>query len=154
MQEFVRVCPICASKNDRNLFTGKFQVPGWFDYYISEEAADTTCPFHKEQKLIKKSMTCKEFDILSVISNEPSFMDIMESLKEENPVEYQLKLAQFKTQAAQIKAEVKKVKCPKCGSTSITTGARGVNMFWGVIGASKTVNRCANCGYTWKPNRR
>lgn len=41
--------------------------------------------------------------------------------------------------------------CPKCGSTSITTGARGVNGFWGFIGASKTVNRCGNCGYTWKP---
>lgn len=44
-------------------------------------------------------------------------------------------------------------KCPKCGSTSITTGARGVNFTWGLIGASKTVNRCANCGYTWKPSR-
>jgi ribosomal protein L37E len=42
--------------------------------------------------------------------------------------------------------------CPKCGSTSISTGARGVNHFWGFIGASQTVNRCANCGHTWKPN--
>lgn len=44
-------------------------------------------------------------------------------------------------------------KCPKCGSTSITTGARGVNLMWGLIGASKTVNRCASCGHTWKPKR-
>lgn len=44
-----------------------------------------------------------------------------------------------------------KTRCPKCGSTSITTGARGVNSFWGLIGASQTVNRCANCGNTWKP---
>ena len=42
-------------------------------------------------------------------------------------------------------------KCPKCGSTAITAGARGVNFTWGFIGASKTVNRCANCGHTWKP---
>lgn len=42
-------------------------------------------------------------------------------------------------------------KCPKCGSTTITSGARGVNFTWGFIGASKTVNRCANCGHTWKP---
>ena len=41
--------------------------------------------------------------------------------------------------------------CPRCGSTSITTGARGVSGFWGFIGASKTVNRCANCGHTWTP---
>lgn len=44
-------------------------------------------------------------------------------------------------------------RCPKCGSTAITTGARGVNWKLGLIGASKTVNRCANCGYTWKPKR-
>ena len=44
------------------------------------------------------------------------------------------------------------VKCPRCGSTQITTGARGVNNFWGLLGASKTVNRCAKCGNTWKPH--
>ncbi len=46
------------------------------------------------------------------------------------------------------------IHCPKCNSTAITTGARGVSWFWGTIGSSKTVNRCANCGYTWKPNGR
>lgn len=45
-------------------------------------------------------------------------------------------------------------KCPKCGSTAITTGARGFNFTLGMIGASKTVNRCANCGHSWKPNGR
>lgn len=44
-----------------------------------------------------------------------------------------------------------KLKCPKCKSTSIATSARGINWTWGLIGASKTVNRCANCGHTWKP---
>lgn len=48
----------------------------------------------------------------------------------------------------------KPVCCPKCGSTSIATTARGVDGFWGLIGASKTVNRCANCGYTWKPKKK
>ena len=43
-------------------------------------------------------------------------------------------------------------RCPKCGSTSITTGARGVNWKLGLIGASKTVNRCGNCGHTWTPH--
>lgn len=43
--------------------------------------------------------------------------------------------------------------CPQCGSTAITTGARGINATLGLIGASKTVNRCGNCGYTWKPSK-
>lgn len=43
--------------------------------------------------------------------------------------------------------------CPKCGSTAITTGARGVNWVFGLVGASKTVNRCGNCGHTWAPGK-
>lgn len=44
-------------------------------------------------------------------------------------------------------------KCPKCGSTAITTGARGVGFFRGFLGANETVNRCGNCAYTWKPSK-
>ena len=43
------------------------------------------------------------------------------------------------------------IKCPKCGSTSITAGQRGFGLLTGLIGSGKTVNRCANCGYKWKP---
>lgn len=42
-------------------------------------------------------------------------------------------------------------KCPKCGSTAITAGQRGYSLLTGFIGSSKTMNRCANCGYKWKP---
>ena len=42
-------------------------------------------------------------------------------------------------------------KCPKCGSTSITTGSRGYSLFTGFLGSGKTVNRCGNCGYKWTP---
>ena len=41
--------------------------------------------------------------------------------------------------------------CPRCGSTSITTGQRGFSIITGFIGSNKTVNRCANCGNTWTP---
>ena len=44
------------------------------------------------------------------------------------------------------------VKCPRCGSTSITTGMRGWKLTTGFLGSSKTVNRCAKCGYTWTPS--
>lgn len=43
------------------------------------------------------------------------------------------------------------VKCPKCGSSSITAGQRGYSLLTGFIGSGKTVNRCAKCGYKWKP---
>ena len=44
-------------------------------------------------------------------------------------------------------------KCPKCGSTAITAGQRGYSFFTGFLGNNKTVNRCANCGHTWKPGK-
>ena len=51
------------------------------------------------------------------------------------------------------KEKANALRCPNCGSTAITTGARGVNFTWGLIGASKTVNRCAKCGKTWTPGK-
>ena len=41
--------------------------------------------------------------------------------------------------------------CPKCGSTAVTTGARGYSIVTGFLGAGKTVNRCGSCGYKWTP---
>lgn len=43
------------------------------------------------------------------------------------------------------------IRCPRCKSTAITTGARGYSFLTGFIGSGKTVNRCGNCGYKWTP---
>lgn len=45
------------------------------------------------------------------------------------------------------------IRCPRCGSTAISTGQRGWKLTTGFIGSSQTENRCAKCGYTWKPSR-
>ena len=43
------------------------------------------------------------------------------------------------------------LKCPRCGSTAVTTTSRGYSLVWGFAGSNKTVNRCGKCGHTWKP---
>ncbi len=43
------------------------------------------------------------------------------------------------------------LKCPKCGSTAVSTGQRGFSLLTGFIGAGQTMNRCGKCGYKWKP---
>lgn len=43
------------------------------------------------------------------------------------------------------------IKCPKCGSTAVSTGARGFSIVTGFLGSGQTVNRCGNCGHKWKP---
>lgn len=44
-----------------------------------------------------------------------------------------------------------KSRCPRCSSDKITTSSRGYSLLWGFLGSGSTVNRCGNCGYTWKP---
>lgn len=43
------------------------------------------------------------------------------------------------------------VRCPKCGSTSITTEERGYDIMWGFLGSSSKKNLCQKCGYKWWP---
>lgn len=45
------------------------------------------------------------------------------------------------------------VRCPKCGSTSVTTIERGYDIMWGWIGAAQKKNLCQKCGYKWRPGR-
>ena len=47
---------------------------------------------------------------------------------------------------------INQVRCPKCGSTSITTEEQGYGLF-GWIGASQKKNLCQKCGYKWWPGR-
>lgn len=82
-----------------------------------------------------------EYETIKKISSDATFILSMFKLKKTDPIEYQIKLSQ----AANL------IKCPKCGSTNITTGQRGYSLLTGFLGSNKTVNRCANCGYVWKP---
>ena len=45
------------------------------------------------------------------------------------------------------------VRCPKCGSTSVTTEERGYDIMWGWIGSSTKKNLCQKCGFKWNPGR-
>ena len=45
------------------------------------------------------------------------------------------------------------VRCPRCGSTSVTTIERGYDIMWGWIGASQKKNLCQKCGHKWWPGR-
>ena len=96
---------------------------------------------------------CKMDDYLLLfnISHDGNFILQMLKLKNDDPIEYELKMAQFREIAERKKADESKPRCPKCGSTSITAGQKGYSILTGFLGSNKTVNRCSNCGHTWKP---
>ena len=104
-------------------------------------------------------MTSSEFKTIDDISNsDRQFLESMIKLKQDDPIEYQLKMSQFKTQLQQQeqikKAEqdnANKVKCPKCGCADISVANRGYSVVWGLIGSGKPMNACKNCGHKWKP---
>lgn len=150
MQIYMRICPKCVAEHHQ---VGRFGVAGWIDYFKSEEVIydGLPCLYHPDQPYIKMAMTCEEFQILKKISLDPAFMQAMNDLKEKDIIEYNTKLAQFKTQVEQ---EESRPKCPHCKSTNIkpiSTGERvGSVAVWGLF--SKKINKsykCNDCKYTW-----
>ena len=83
---------------------------------------------------------CKEYDI-EKIQNYHITLTVM--IEEDNK------------KIQERKEEIKRntAHCPKCGSTQIITGQKDYSLFSRFFGSNKTVNRCANCGYKWKPGR-
>lgn len=110
--------------------------------------------------LIKVNITEDEFDILCDISEDNNFLQAMIDLKEKDPIEYQLKMSQFKTQVQQQESikrqqsEQSKVHCPFCNSVNVkkisgTERAASVAMV-GIF--SKKINKsfkCNACGGTF-----
>lgn len=111
-----------------------------------------------QSNLVDIDFPALDLKILSKISDSTDFYDAMIKLHDDDIIEYELKMSQFRSQVEaqeaeeeRKKAEESKPRCPKCGSTSITAGQKGYSILTGFLGSNKTVNRCSNCGHTWKP---
>ena len=78
--------------------------------------------------------------------------DVIEFYKEQRAPSKVVENPEFRA-VREYNPEPSSLRCPRCSSSAITTGPRGVNWISGFIGASTTVNRCGNCGHTWKPRR-
>lgn len=112
---------------------------------------NNVCPMcHEKDSYVEKYL----MDIKR-ISNDPDFIEAMTKLHENNPIEYQLKMNQFKMQKEQQNGQEEKsknqIRCPKCKSTSIQTVNRGYSFWTGFLGSGSPRNVCQKCGYKWKP---
>lgn len=151
----------CQACRDNGKFKEEFHME-WEPvqgYFIAFSPKDDICPYCKNP-IYDTGMTYEnDYQYIAQISDDPDFFVAMADLKQKDPIEYQLKLSQFKTQLSQQDAvkqqeqESERVRCPKCGSTNITAGQRGYSFLTGFLGSGSTVNRCANCGYKWKPGK-
>ena len=147
----IKFCQNCRSKNNQDLF-----YSGYYNW-LNDDCYE--CPMKDcGQKLIDINLSKEDFDIITSISKDITFLESMINLKETDPIEFQLKLNQFKTQLQQ--QESSKIqndttpRCPHCHSTNIKSISglnRGASIaMWGIF--SKKINKsfeCKNCGYTW-----
>ena len=123
------------------------------------------CGFVDSQGNIDVCPICKSTDwedadliILKEISNDKDFLEAMIELKKKDPIEYQLKMSQFKANLKQQEnskvEEDNRPKCPTCGSTNvekISLGKKAVGgALFGLFSSDirKTMH-CKNCGAKW-----
>lgn len=122
------------------------------------ECSECLCP-------IKKTLVSPIPDgsWVKAISTDESFMNAMVKLYETDPIEYQLKIQQFKTQLQQQEhaGETKQQQiisnqphCPTCGSTNLAKVSTFSKIMdsavWGFGGKQRyKTYHCNNCGYEW-----
>ena len=111
-------------------------------------------------KTADTSISENEFNLIDDVSDsDRQFLEAMIDLKKKDPIEYQLKLSQFKTQLQQQESsksieEDNKPKCPTCGSTNIEKISLGKKAVGGALfglfssDVRKTMH-CKNCGFKW-----
>ena len=113
------------------------------------------CPYCNN-KMIDTFITENDFYIIWAVSDsDRQFLEAMIDLKKNDPIEYQLKMSQFKANLKQQESsqveEDNKPKCPTCGSTNIQkiSGTKRW-LSTGLFGlASSDVGKswkCNNCG--------
>lgn len=140
----LKFCPECRKENNEP----------WFGYYpfMSEDA---TCNTHSIQM---KTIDISTDDYMTIlrISHDVTFLEAMIQLKQDNIIEYESRMSQFRNQVEQQKQikeqEETKPTCPHCGSKNIQLGTRGFSLITGFIGANNPQYYCLNCHHKWKPN--
>lgn len=148
LQKPLLICRKCIN-DKRDVPWGFMTYRGFYNIY--KEPKDMKCQ-ECGNYLEKTKLNCGEYDELNKISHDQDFILSMIDLKEKDPIEYQLKLSQFKT--AQVQQERvednNKPKCPYCNSSNlkrITTTAKAVNIaMFGLLGNKRKYQwHCNNC---------
>lgn len=146
----IKFCEYCFENPESNKICDNGYMPFLYD-------TDYICPTCGK-KLQDIDITSEDYLTIIEITGDKNFIQAMIALKKNDPIEYQLKMSQFKTQlkqqesAKKMEAESRnQIHCPKCNSTAIQTVNRGYSFWTGFLGSGSPRNVCQKCGYKWKP---
>lgn len=163
-QKYVKFCPICnqTKQNMDWCNNEKYKEFSKGYHFVFKPKDDIEiCPSCKQGKLVDSPLTFEEFELIDDVSDsDRQFLEAMIKLKQDDIIEYQLKIQQFKTQVQQQESikkqqsEQSKVRCPYCNSTNVkkisgTERVASVAMM-GIF--SKKINKsfkCNACGGTF-----
>ncbi len=104
------------------------------------------------------NISWEELSTIENISPDRDFLQAMIDLKEKDPIEFQLKMSQFKTQLQQQKqirrSASETIKCPTCSSRDVrrisgTARVAGATVFGLFSKTARSQFECRNCGYKW-----
>lgn len=123
--------------------------------FVDGEGNIDVCP-------ICKSTDWEDADLITLkgISTDKDFLEVMIDLKKKDPIEYQLKMNQFKAnlkqqeQVQESRAEENTLRCPTCNSTKVkkisaTSKVIGASMFGLFSKTARSQFKCEQCGYKW-----
>ena len=104
-----------------------------------------------EESAAYYGFTVEEYTIINKIDSRGDFKRAMKQLKDTNPIEFQIKLTEYKNK---INDNSHTPKCPTCGSTDIKKISGGKRwLTTGIFGlASSDVGKtmqCNSCGTKW-----
>lgn len=152
----VMYCPNCKKNNRLDMSPQKRTPAAYLYSYVNRE--ENECPYC-HCRLLPMNIDVFEYNTILDISGDPEFTQAMDDLKQKDPIEFQLKMSQFKTQLQQQESskqteENNQPHCPTCGSTDIQkiSGTKRW-LSTGLFGlASSDIGKsmcCKKCGYKW-----
>lgn len=118
-----------------------------------DECPECLCPLNKEN-----ISTIPDGGWVKAVSTDENFMKAMTELYENDPIEYQLKMSQFKANLKQQERnkveENNTLRCPTCNSTKVkkisaTSKVIGASMFGLFSKTARSQFKCEHCGYKW-----
>lgn len=148
----IKFCKYCSEHPKSDAIGHNGYIPYLYDNVYE-------CPFCTH-KLVDVNISSSDYMDIIHISGERSFIDAMIKLHDNNPIEYQLKMQQFRRELSQQKQDLQETHntntphCPTCSSTNIRKisgiSKAGSIAMWGIF--SRKVHKqwhCNNCGSEW-----
>lgn len=163
----VKLCKKCKDRCNSYILNPKYPVCYYgYTSFLKDELNKCPlkdCPNYSEKEtydLVDTQITDEDYKIIIGVSLDIKFIDAMIELKEKDPIEFQLKMSQFRNQVKQQEAVEKVVEqqntphCPMCNNTNIrkisgTAKVAGAAMFGLFSKTARSQFKCENCGYKW-----